>query len=70
MTHQTLYPLVIGVLDVGVAGLLLVVAPLLGVMMGIIGLLVLGVYLIQQSPFDKTKNLNSTVPVPDSLPEK
>jgi hypothetical protein len=70
MTHQTLYPLVIGVLDIGLAGLLLVIAPLLGVIMGIVGFVVLGTYLAQQSPLRETEDLNSTVPVGDSLPEK
>jgi hypothetical protein len=70
MTHQTLYPLVIGVLDIGLAGLLLVIAPLLGVIMGIVGFVVLGTYLAQQSPLRETEDLNSAVPVGDSLPEK
>ena len=67
MTHQTLYPLVIGVLDIGVAGLLLVIAPLLGVMMGMVGLIVLGTYLLQRSPLGKTKYLSSTVSVADPV---
>jgi hypothetical protein len=47
MTHQLRYPVVIGALDLGVAGLLLLIAPVLGVLMGGIGLLVVGTWLGQ-----------------------
>ena len=48
MTQQTLYPVFIGLLDIGFAGLLFIVAPILGVMMGAVGLLVVGTYIFQQ----------------------
>lgn len=47
MTHQLRYPVVIGTLDLGVAGLLLLIAPVLGVLLGGIGLLVVGTCLGQ-----------------------
>jgi hypothetical protein len=54
MTLQTLYPVFIGLLDLGFAGLLLLVAPVLGVMMGVIGLLVVGTYLVQHLDLSQT----------------
>ena len=48
MTQQTLYPIFIGLLDIGFAGLLFIVAPILGVMMGGVGLLVVGTCIFQQ----------------------
>jgi hypothetical protein len=47
MTQETLYPVSIGLLDLGFAGVLLLVAPVLGVIMGVIGLLVVGTCLVQ-----------------------
>jgi hypothetical protein len=47
MTHQTLYPVSVGLVDLGFAGLLLMIAPVLGVMMGVIGFLVIGTCLVQ-----------------------
>ncbi|WP_188788215.1 hypothetical protein [Halobellus salinus] len=47
MTQQTLYPVFIGLLDLGFAGLLFLVVPVLGVLMGAIGALVVGTWLVQ-----------------------
>jgi hypothetical protein len=47
MTQEAFYPVSIGLLDLGFAGLLLLVAPVLGMMMGMIGLLVVGTCLVQ-----------------------
>jgi hypothetical protein len=54
MTQQTLYPVFIGLLDLGFAGLLLLVAPVLGVMMGVIGVLVVGTCLVQHLDLSHT----------------
>lgn len=48
MTQETLYPVSIGLLDLGFAGVLILVAPVLGVLMGAIGVLVVGTCLVQQ----------------------
>ena len=48
MMQEALYPLFIGLLDLGFAGILLLVAPVLGVMMGMVGVLVVGTCLVQQ----------------------
>jgi len=56
MTQESLYPVSIGLLDLGFAGLLLLVAPVLGVMMGVIGLLVVGTYLVQQLDTSHTES--------------
>lgn len=47
MAHQTLYPMSVGLVDLGFAGLLLTIAPVLGVMTGVIGFLVIGTCLIR-----------------------
>lgn len=47
MTQQALYPVVIGALDLGFGGLFFLIAPILGVLMGVTGLLVVGAYLLQ-----------------------
>jgi hypothetical protein len=56
MTQEALYPVSIGLLDLGFAGLLFLVAPVLGVMMGVIGLLVVGTYLVQQPDTSHTES--------------
>jgi len=56
MTQQTFYPVSIGLLDIGFAGLLLLIAPVLGVMMGVIGLLVVGTYLVQELGLSHTES--------------
>lgn len=48
MAQQALYPVVIGLIDITFAGLLLIIAPILGMMMGAVGLLVVGTCLFQQ----------------------
>jgi uncharacterized membrane protein len=47
MTQEALYPVLIGLLGLGFAGLLFLIAPVLGVMMRVIGLLVVGTCLVQ-----------------------
>ncbi|WP_435183023.1 hypothetical protein [Halobellus sp. EA9] len=56
MTQQTLYPVLIGLFDLGFAGLLLLIAPVLGVMMGAIGMLVVGTYLVQHIGVSHTES--------------
>lgn len=48
MTQQFLYPVLIGLVDFGLAGLLVLVVPLLGVLMAVVGCLVVGTVLFQQ----------------------
>ena len=48
MTQEALYPVSIGLLDLGFAGLLLSLAPVLGVLTGTIGILVAGACLVHQ----------------------
>lgn len=55
MTQETLYPVSIGLLDLGFAGVLLLVAPVLGVIMGVIGLLVVGTCLVQRLGRSRTE---------------
>jgi hypothetical protein len=59
MTQQTLYPVSIGLLDLGFAGLLFLVAPVLGVLMGAIGVLVVGTYLVQHLGISHTASISS-----------
>jgi hypothetical protein len=54
MMQQTLYPVFIGLFDIGFAGILLLVAPVLGVMMGLIGLIVVGTCLVQHLDLSHT----------------
>lgn len=56
MKQQTLYPVFIGLLDLGFAGLLFLVAPVLGVLMGAIGTLVVGTFLVQQLDTSHTES--------------
>jgi hypothetical protein len=58
MTQETLYPLFIGLLDVGFAGLLLLIAPVLGALMGAIGVLVVGTYLVQHLGISHTASIS------------
>ncbi|RLM88656.1 hypothetical protein D3D02_11720 [Halobellus sp. Atlit-38R] len=48
MTHQSHYPALIGLIDIGLAGLLLLIVPPLGVLMAIAGVLVVGTCLFRQ----------------------
>jgi hypothetical protein len=48
MTQEALYPVSICLLDLGFAGLLLSLAPVLGVLTGTIGILVAGACLVHQ----------------------
>ncbi|MFD1686288.1 hypothetical protein [Halobellus litoreus] len=48
MMNQTLYPALIGASDIGIAVVLLLIAPLLGVMMAVVGALVLAMCIVQQ----------------------
>jgi membrane-bound metal-dependent hydrolase YbcI (DUF457 family) len=45
MALDSLYPVLVGVVDIGLAGVLLLIAPLLGVLMTGVGVLVVGVAL-------------------------
>jgi hypothetical protein len=56
MTQEALYPVSIGLLDIGFAGVLFLVAPVLGVMMGVIGLLVVGTCLVQHLGHSHTES--------------
>lgn len=48
MTLHSLYPLLVGVVDIGLAGVLLLIAPLLGFLMTGVGVLVVGVALYRE----------------------
>lgn len=48
MASHSLYPLLVGVVDIGLAGVLLLIAPLLGVLMTGVGVLVVGVALYRE----------------------
>ena len=56
MTQQTLYPVSIGLFDLGFAGLLFLIAPVLGVLMGAIGVLVVGTCLVQHLGLSHTES--------------
>lgn len=56
MTQQTLYPVFIGLLDLGFAGLLFLVAPVLAVLIGTVGVLVVGTCLVQQLGISHTES--------------
>jgi hypothetical protein len=56
MMQEALYPLFIGLLDLGFAGLLFLAAPVLGVVMGAIGVLVVGTCLVQQLDTSHTES--------------
>ncbi len=59
MTHQSLYPVLVGLIDIGLAGTFIQVVPLLGVLMAVVGFLVVGTVLCQQ--------LDQSSPKPQSL---
>ena len=61
MTQEALYPVSIGLLDLGFAGLLFLVAPVLGVLMGAIGLLVVGTCLVQHLSLSPTESESGIV---------
>jgi hypothetical protein len=61
MTQEALYPVSIGLLDLGFAGLLFLVAPVLGVLMGTIGILVVGTCLVQQLGTSHTESTSRLV---------
>jgi hypothetical protein len=48
MTSHSLYPVLVGVVDIGLAGVLLLMAPLLGVLMAGVGVLVVGAALYRE----------------------
>jgi uncharacterized membrane protein YqhA len=48
MASDSLYPVLIGVVDIGLAGVLLLIAPLLGILMTGVGVLVVGVALYRE----------------------
>jgi hypothetical protein len=58
MTQQTLYPVFVGLLDLGFAGLLFLAAPVLGVFMGAIGILVVGTCLVQHLSLSHTESIS------------
>lgn len=71
MTHQSLYPIGIGVFDIGFGVLLFMIAPLLGVAIGAVGVLVVGAFVLQQLAYhNTTRHLRDVVSVTGSSSEE
>jgi hypothetical protein len=58
MTSHSLYPVLVGVVDIGLAGVLLLMAPLLGVLMAGVGVLVVGAALYREFAALRVRDLS------------